>query len=896
MIPHIKEPQNEWDDTELNYQYQEVKKIKWYHNILLNRPLKVAIVFLLLTIVSPIVLYRFVFFTSLSLPPSDGYSVGSCVISREARLPCGVGFMTESECHTHCCFDRNLHMCYHRIPSRFSYIMNQPWTEYTTLQPRIATVPFSFQNSLPKIKLSINEQSTTHMVLTFYNSRNISIVGNRTFNTEYSYEVSSPELNVIVNATQGTIFDMARGPLIASNNIWEIAFKLTNESMYGLGEIPLKTNTTKVLYNNDGSFSSIPLIYAKINNNFHGLLIDVSDPTEISIRADNQIVLRSITNFGFKFHLFSGPEPKKIMQDVMKLIGHNKRLEYWMLGIHICNELPEMDLSSFISNATNGNMPYDSHCGHEPIVFNSNQCKNSEISNIDRVNAGASLVRNARKKFVPHVSPYIRYINEETNETMSKETENLEINEEEIIESCKIIPTFNDIMYRSQINSELYKGIINDYEVLYPSYDVNSENFMDILWAYNTELDGIILENNWPLDHTNNTFDDIDLYLPYFSENFEDAFKNTPKWNLSLANSSELYLFKHIKYGNNFANAFSKKTNNTPISSSSLWMNGRFAINRQNIDVSWTNLHRELIATAIGGISGSWLWSSPICGDTKNYDPETQASLCIKWYLAATYFPLLKIHSRDIPRHPLAFNGTHKAIITQALNRRLGLLPYFYTTLQEGPLLRPMFYQFPSSAALHDINSQFSVGENLLIVPNLQPFQSHVHIWLPPGTWYELWGGLKLEGSEGDPVTIATTEADFLTLIRGGSILIYQKEARLTAEETRLLIPFSAIIALECIKTNYTENCHASGKLYVTPEMTLFLEANEKNITITAEGNDFDPICDINTGTWAYDFEYFNVYGLYKEYNNYDNYREVRRFTDLCRLEYDSEIVIDLLQ
>ncbi|XP_050349898.1 sucrase-isomaltase, intestinal-like [Nymphalis io] len=893
MIPHINEHQNEWDDTELKYQYQQVRKIKWYHSILLNRPLKVAVVFLLVAVVAPVILYRYLFFTSLSLPPSDGYSVGSCVIAREARLPCGVGFMPESQCHTHCCFDRNTHLCYHRIPSRFSYIMDQPWTEYITLQPRISTVPFAFQNSLPEIKLSINEQSTTHMVLTFYNSRNFSMVGNRTYNKDYSYEVSSPELNVIVNATQGTIFNMARGPLIASNNIWEIVFKLTNESMYGLGEIPLKTNSTKVIYNHDNGFSSIPLIYAKINDNFHGLLIDVSDPTEITIRTDNQIVVRSITSFGFKFHLFTGPEPKKIMQDVMKIIGYNKQLEYWMLGIHVCNELPDMDLSSFISNATRERMPYDSHCGHEPIIFNSNQCQNSERSNIDRVNAGATLVRNAKKKFVPHVSPHIRYIKEETNETTPEEMEDPK-KEGEIIESCRIIPTFKDIMYRSQRNFELYKGIVNDYDVVYPSYDLNSEEFMDILWAYNTELDGVVLENNWPLDISNKTYDDIDLYLPYFNENFEEVFEHTPQWNLSLVNSSELYLFKHNKFGNNFASAFSKKMNNTPISSSSLWINGRFAINRQNIDASWTNLHRELIAAAIGGISGSWLWSSPICGDTENYSPDTQTSLCIKWYLAATYFPLIKIHSRDIPRYPFAFNGTHKTIITQALNRRLGLLPYFYTTLQEGPLLRPMFYQFPSSAALHDINSQFSVGESLLIAPNLQPMQSHVHIWLPPGTWYELWGGLKLKGNEGDPVTMTTTEADFLTFIRGGSILILQRDAQLTAEETRLFIPFSAIIALECIKTNETENCHASGKLYVTPDLTLFFDANEKNMTITAKGNDFDPICDINTGTWAYDLEYFSVYGLADEYNNYDNHREFKEFTDLCHLE-TSEIVINLI-
>lgn len=310
--------------------------IKWYDRILLNRPLKVTIVFLLIGIATPLLLYHFYFFTALNLAPSDGFSIGSCLIPRETRLACGVGQMPPEECHPQCCYDRNLNMCFHRIPSRFSYIIDQPWSEEIVLHPRIATVPFSYQNSIPQLRLSIDEVSPTHLALTFYNSRNTSLFGQRISEKEYVYEVGMPEINVVVNASQGTIFNTARGPLIASDNIWEIAFKLTNETMYGLGEIPLKRNTTKVIYSHDGGVSTIPLIFAKINTSFHGLLIDVSEPTEILIHPGDQIVVRSITNFGLKFHLFVGPEPKGIMEDVMKIIGHHKQLEYWMLGIHVC--------------------------------------------------------------------------------------------------------------------------------------------------------------------------------------------------------------------------------------------------------------------------------------------------------------------------------------------------------------------------------------------------------------------------------------------------------------------------------------------------------------------------------------------------------------------------------
>lgn len=204
-------------------------------------------------------------------------------------------------------------------------------------------------------------------------------------------------------------------------------------------------------------------------------------------------------------------------------------------------------------------------------------------------------------------------------------------------------------------------------------------------------------------------------------------------------------------------------------------MNGNVFISRQNITTSWTNLQKELIEAALGGISGHWQWSTPVCGNTDNFDSKTHGSLCLKWYLAATYMPMIKIHSKDSLRDPLSFIGTTRGLMIKALRDRLMLAPYFYKTLQEGPLLRPMFYQFPESDGLRDLVSQFSVGNDLLIVPNLQPSQSMVHVVIPPGVWYEFWGGLMLDAEESDTVTMATTEADILTLIRGGSIVVMQK-------------------------------------------------------------------------------------------------------------------------
>lgn len=48
-------------------------------------------------------------------------------------------------------------------------------------------------------------------------------------------------------------------------------------------------------------------------------------------------------------------------------------------------------------------MPFDSHCGAAPPIFNTD-CDSAHAT---LVNDGATALREASKKFVPHVSPYV---------------------------------------------------------------------------------------------------------------------------------------------------------------------------------------------------------------------------------------------------------------------------------------------------------------------------------------------------------------------------------------------------------------------------------------------------------------------------------------------------------
>lgn len=61
------------------------------------------------------------------------------------------------------------------------------------------------------------------------------------------------------------------------------------------------------------------------------------------------------------------------------------------------------DLEGFISTAGSEGLPFESHCGPRPIVFDSG----CDLEENKLHEDGAKLVREAKKRYIPQVSPYV---------------------------------------------------------------------------------------------------------------------------------------------------------------------------------------------------------------------------------------------------------------------------------------------------------------------------------------------------------------------------------------------------------------------------------------------------------------------------------------------------------
>ncbi|MEG1925494.1 MAG: glycoside hydrolase family 31 protein [Ruthenibacterium sp.] len=82
---------------------------------------------------------------------------------------------------------------------------------------------------------------------------------------------------------------------------------------------------------------------------------------------------------------------------------------------------------------------------------------------------------------------------------------------------------------------------------------------------------------------------------------------------------------------------------------------------------------------------------------------------------------------------------------------RMNLLPYLYCTAltcvaESKPMMRPMAYLYPEDERLLCANSQFMLGDSLLIAPLLAENETTTTVALPNGTWFSLFSGKKQNG------------------------------------------------------------------------------------------------------------------------------------------------------
>jgi alpha 1,3-glucosidase len=156
---------------------------------------------------------------------------------------------------------------------------------------------------------------------------------------------------------------------------------------------------------------------------------------------------------------------------------------------------------------------------------------------------------------------------------------------------------------------------------------------------------------------------------------------------------------------------------------------------------SWDHLKLVTPMLLALSLSGMSFVGSDIGGFFGNPDPE----LLIRWYETAVYTPFCRAHAHSdtARREPWLLEPEHTELVRRALKRRYALLPYLYTLFEHAhrsaaPIMRPIWYEFPSDTLGYTEQEGFMLGKALLAWPVLEPGLTGVSVRLPEGLWFDV--------------------------------------------------------------------------------------------------------------------------------------------------------------
>ena len=178
--------------------------------------------------------------------------------------------------------------------------------------------------------------------------------------------------------------------------------------------------------------------------------------------------------------------------------------------------------------------------------------------------------------------------------------------------------------------------------------------------------------------------------------------------------------------------------------------------------VSWSEY--DGIKTAVTGLLSSGLSGyvynhSDIGGYTtithwlKNYHRSKE--LFLRWTELSAFTAIFRTHEGNQPENNHQFYSDEETLQFFARFAKIyaHLFSYRKDLIKQAkefgyPLVRPLFFHYPDDEKTYNINyEEFLLGPDLLVAPVLDPNTQKKEVYLPQGTWVELWTNQTYEGN-----------------------------------------------------------------------------------------------------------------------------------------------------
>ena len=181
------------------------------------------------------------------------------------------------------------------------------------------------------------------------------------------------------------------------------------------------------------------------------------------------------------------------------------------------------------------------------------------------------------------------------------------------------------------------------------------------------------------------------------------------------------------------------------------------------------------------GIGGNIFGGADIPG----FIGQPSQEMWVRMYQTGMYFPFFRAHCdiNNTDREPWSQTQRVQKVIRDAINRRYDMIHYLYTVFYEAtqtgvPFMRPMWLEFPDDQAFAETETQFMIGDSLLVAPKIKTpndfleslGMQEVDYMLPNNTmWYNYYSK-KSEQGTGIQVTRNVPDLEQVVYMKAGTV------------------------------------------------------------------------------------------------------------------------------
>jgi alpha-glucosidase len=260
---------------------------------------------------------------------------------------------------------------------------------------------------------------------------------------------------------------------------------------------------------------------------------------------------------------------------------------------------------------------------------------------------------------------------------------------------------------------------------------------------------------------------------------------------------------------------------------------------------SWEHLAMAIPMSLNFGLSGQ-----PFVGpDIGGFIGTPTGEMYTRWLQYGVFLPLCRSHSvkGSINKEPWAYGKDFEKINKKFIELRYQLMPFLYTEFYKAsisgvPIMRPLLLEFPDDKTTYRIDTQFMVGENILVSPVMEAGSTSRWMYLPNGDWFDFWTREKFTG--GKWIDAKAPIDQLPVFIRAGAVIPMQQIVQFTDQAPVDPITFEIFPSTEakgiCYEDDGISFAYQTGK-YRSVGLKAAVHGSEIAIDRSAPEGEFVP-------------------------------------------------------